>query len=103
LPLVEAALHGCPVLARDLPAFREVAGDSAVYFDGGTAELAKVIESWAASIRAGSAPDPKGIKPISWRESANQLISLVISENNPRWAHKISLSPVETPTINPKC
>ena len=90
LPLVEAALHGCPILARDLPVFREVAGDSAVYFSGGGAEMAEVIENWLASIRAGAVPDPKKITPISWGESANQLLALIISDDNPRWAHKIS-------------
>ncbi len=33
LPLLEAQLNGCPVLCSDIPAFREVAGNAAVYFD----------------------------------------------------------------------
>lgn len=33
LPLLEAMACGCPVLASDLPVFREVAGDAAAYFD----------------------------------------------------------------------
>src|SRR5690606_5090572 len=33
LPLIEAAKHGIPLIARDLPVFREVAGEGALYFD----------------------------------------------------------------------
>jgi alpha-1,2-rhamnosyltransferase len=33
LPLVEALSHGLPVLASDIPVFREVAGDHVEYFD----------------------------------------------------------------------
>src|SRR5690606_14583343 len=32
LPLIEAARHGIRLIARDLPVFREVAGDAAFYF-----------------------------------------------------------------------
>src|SRR5690606_1150894 len=34
LPLVEAARHGLPLLIRDTPVFREVAGEHAFYFNG---------------------------------------------------------------------
>ena len=33
LPLIEAAQYNLPILARDLPVFREVAGEYAIYFD----------------------------------------------------------------------
>jgi glycosyltransferase involved in cell wall biosynthesis len=33
LPLLEAQAAGCPVVASDIPVFREVAGEAAVYFD----------------------------------------------------------------------
>lgn len=33
LPIIEAFLHGTPVLASDIPVLREVGGDSCVYFD----------------------------------------------------------------------
>ncbi len=32
LPLVEAMALGCPVIASDIEVFREIAGDSALYF-----------------------------------------------------------------------
>jgi len=33
LPLLEAATAGCPILCSDIEVFREIAGDSALYFD----------------------------------------------------------------------
>ncbi|MDP2630337.1 MAG: glycosyltransferase family 1 protein [Candidatus Uhrbacteria bacterium] len=33
LPAVEAFLHGCPVLASDIPVLKEVCGPAALYFD----------------------------------------------------------------------
>ena len=37
LPLIEAAHYGLPIIARDIPVFREVAGEHAYYFHGETA------------------------------------------------------------------
>jgi|GEM_PF-2999818 len=34
LPLVEAARHSLPIIARDIPVFKEVARDKAYYFTG---------------------------------------------------------------------
>lgn len=39
LPLIEAAQKSLPILARDLPVFREVAGEHAFYFDGVTPRI----------------------------------------------------------------
>jgi glycosyltransferase involved in cell wall biosynthesis len=33
LPLVEAMAHGCPVVAADIPVFREIADGAALFFD----------------------------------------------------------------------
>jgi glycosyltransferase involved in cell wall biosynthesis len=44
-PLLEAMLAGTPVVAADIPALREVAGDAAVYFDPHRpADLARAVE-----------------------------------------------------------
>ena len=75
LPIIEAAHAGLPVLARDLPVFREVAGDHARYFSGGDPEaLAAALRGWMA---AGFTPAPTGIQPLSWDDSFRQLCAVV--------------------------
>ena len=74
LPLVEAAAHGLPILARDLPVFREVAGAGADYFTGASgAELALAIEDWLRRWREGRVADPRAVALPTWRDSANAL------------------------------
>ena len=45
LPLVEAAQHGLPIIARDLPVFMEVAGEHAFYFSGMAPETSRRASS----------------------------------------------------------
>lgn len=74
LPLVEAARVGCPVLARDLPVFREIAGGHARYFAGeDPASLAAAIRAALEERQAGLLPDPRGMRPLSWDDSVAQL------------------------------
>nr|WP_241022613.1 glycosyltransferase [Burkholderia sp. Se-20373] len=79
LPLVEAARYGLPVLARNLPVFREIAGLNVEYFDSVTAiAFADELAGWVEKVRAGIAPDSRQIRPLTWRESAacfSELIS----------------------------
>ena len=54
LPLVEAIYHGRPVLARDLPVFRELVGDNVRYFRGLDAEsLSGPLRQWLMELTAG--------------------------------------------------
>ena len=75
LPLVEAAAHGLPVLARDLPVFREVGGSGVDYFSGESPlQLQAAIGAWVQRWEAGmiSAPDVAAAR--SWRDSARALV-----------------------------
>ncbi|HEX8615053.1 MAG TPA: glycosyltransferase [Telluria sp.] len=78
LPLIEAARYGLPVLARDLPVFREVAGAHAAYFGGmeGT-DLAQALRAWLAQRSAGTEPDSAGMPWITWRDNAGQLLAVL--------------------------
>ncbi|SFN06962.1 glycosyltransferase [Variovorax sp. OV329] len=67
LPIIEAAQRGLPVLARDIPVFREVGGDGATYFGGDPDSLAHVAANWLADRR------PASTRYLSWRESAEQF------------------------------
>ncbi len=78
LPLVEAAAHGLPILARDLPVFREVAGVGADYFTGASGtELAAAIEAWLHRWREGRVADPRDVTQATWRDSADALKKLL--------------------------
>lgn len=78
LPLVEAARYGLPVLARNLPVFREIAGSNVEYFDSATATaFADELAGWVEKVRAGIAPDSRQIRPLTWRESAACFSALI--------------------------
>lgn len=78
LPLIEAARHGVPLLARDLPVFREVAGSHAHYFSGASgAELAASVQDWLRLQANGQAPAPAGIPSRSWAENAAELVTML--------------------------
>lgn len=75
LPLIEAALHGMPVLVRDLPVFREVARDGAMYFSGSNPkDLASSVLDWHQRFCAGEHPDPDRVTWQTWNQSARQLL-----------------------------
>jgi len=72
LPLIEAAHHGLPVLARDLPVFREVGNDNATYFTANDPQgLADAIFQWLQnpSQRTSATPDTA----MTWLQSVAQL------------------------------
>ena len=76
LAVVEGARHGKPLILRDLPVFREIAGDHATYFCGREPEaLSACLEQWMQDYVRGDIPTPEGIRVLSWRESARMLLS----------------------------
>lgn len=84
LPLIEAARHGLPVLCRDLPVFREIAGAHASYFSGyDAASLANAVGAWMRLRQAGTAPASSGMRCPTWEESARELIDVVLGG---RWS-----------------
>lgn len=81
LPLIEAARHDLPVLARDIAVFREVAGDAAAYFSATDGlGLAGAIEQWLKVFREDRHPKPAGMKWLTWSESAERLKQIVIRD-----------------------
>ena len=76
LPLIEAAHHRLPILARDLPVFREVAGEHASYFSGTEPDqLADAIRNWLDMRRGDRHPRSEAIPVLTWAESAAQLMT----------------------------
>ncbi|MDM0114686.1 glycosyltransferase [Variovorax sp. J22R133] len=73
LPLIEAAQHGLPLLARDIPVFREVARDHASYFGDEPASLESAVMAFLNGKRRGK-PAPTGALPyLTWAESADSF------------------------------
>ena len=74
LPLIEAAQHHLPMIVRDLPVFREIAGEHAFYFQGMSAkELAQFIQAWLELFECGEHPTSMTMPWLTWEESAAQL------------------------------
>jgi glycosyltransferase involved in cell wall biosynthesis len=79
LPLIEAAQHKLPIIARDIPVFREVAGDHAYYFNGlEPQDLADTVRQWLALHAEGKAPSSTNMPWLTWRQSTEQLLAQIV-------------------------
>jgi glycosyltransferase involved in cell wall biosynthesis len=81
LPLIEAAKYGVPIIARDIPVFREIAQDSAIYFGGPqNDDLCSTLTRWLELNDAGMAPGSHDLPWLTWQESAGQLLDALCLE-----------------------
>jgi hypothetical protein len=88
LPLIEAARHKLPIIARDLPVFREVAGEHAFYFSGEwPEELAEAIRQWLSLHAQGNEPKSDGLPWLTWQQSAKTLEAMLMDARHPQWTH----------------
>ena len=77
LPLIEAATYGKPIIARDIPIFREVTNGEATFFKGETAEaLADAIKNWINLYEQNKISSPN-IKLYSWEESTAETVKIL--------------------------
>ena len=84
LPLIEAAQHRIPIIARDIPVFREVAGDHAYYFRGTSGkELASAIISWLKLYKNEEHPKSDALPWLTWAESARLLMDQIVLHDAP--------------------
>lgn len=79
LPLIEAAQHRLPIIARDIPVFREVAGEFAYYFsnDNDPLVLVKTIAEWLELYKSDNHPKSDNMPWLTWEESAKQLCEIL--------------------------
>lgn len=84
LPIVEAATRNVPVIARDIPVFREVGGTSTHYVKGESvsglaAELEELLRRLPESQSIASSDEASTVAPcLSWQDVATQVCSIVI-------------------------
>jgi glycosyltransferase involved in cell wall biosynthesis len=85
LPLIEAAQHKIPIIARDIPVFREVGGDCVFYFSNckSPEALAKAIKDWLRLYTAGKHPKSDGLPYLTWTESARNLLDIILGNTLP--------------------
>ncbi|MEM2145757.1 MAG: glycosyltransferase, partial [Candidatus Jordarchaeaceae archaeon] len=88
LPLIEAAHYKLPIIARDIPIFREVAGEHAFYFpnDKSPEVIEEAIEKWLSLYKKGIHPKSDKIPCYTWEQSAKNLLDIII---NHKWFYEI--------------
>jgi len=87
LPLIEAAQYKIPMILRDIPVFREVAGEYAYYFsdDKNPEILASAIKEWLTIYRLGNYPKSDKMPYLTWKESSEKLLKIVLED---QWYQK---------------
>jgi len=75
LPLIEAAHKNLPLIIRDIPVFREIAKDSAYYFNGDNPEvIVSAIDEWLQLFTENRHPQSKDMHWLDWHQSTEQLL-----------------------------
>jgi len=86
LPLVEAARFGTPVVARDLPVFREVAGEGAIFFGGPVGPgLTESLEMALAKDGGETRTVRRRGTYLTWAQAARNLMAMLADPDHPNW------------------
>ncbi|MBN6742926.1 glycosyltransferase [Acidithiobacillus sp. MC6.1] len=87
LPLIEAARHDLPILARDIPVFREVAGAHASYFSGrAPTDMALAVRQWLHLHEQGRSPQSGAMHWMRWEESIKAMLAVILKDQwQDRW------------------
>jgi glycosyltransferase involved in cell wall biosynthesis len=82
LPLIEAAHYNLPIIARDLPVFKEIAQEHAYYFSGFEPRLlAQAVQDWLVLSQRGEHPESGSIPRLTWQQSTQQLLKAVFTSS----------------------
>ena len=74
LSLAEAGYNRLPLMVRDLPVFREVAGAGAFYFQGReSTDLVSALKDWIILYEQGQHPTVDQVPWRTWRQAADQI------------------------------
>jgi glycosyltransferase involved in cell wall biosynthesis len=78
LPIVEASAHGIPLILRDIPIFREVAGDDPWYFQtSDPLEFSQEIKNWIHDYANGRINVGKNLNLSTWQDTSDQIIEIL--------------------------
>lgn len=81
LAVAEAAQFKKPLIIRNIPVFKEIAGENAFYFDGFEAkDLASAIEKWIELYKNGKVPDSAKIKLRTWDDCTKDVYELLTGD-----------------------
>ncbi len=81
LPLIEGAQHKLPILARDIPVFREIADEHASFFKGRTPEaLAGAVTEWLELRAQNRHLHSEGLPWVTWAQSADRLQAILLED-----------------------
>ncbi len=87
LPLIEAAQHKLPIIARDIPIFREVVDKHAYYFSGTHPnDLAAAVKTWLALHKVDQHPKSDSMPWLTWAQSACRLKEIILNDD---WLYQI--------------
>lgn len=79
LPLIEAAYFNKSVLARDIPVFREIAGNAASYFSAtGHNNLMQALPQWLTKLKAKDKAPVIYPSWVTWQDSCAQLVHALL-------------------------
>jgi glycosyltransferase involved in cell wall biosynthesis len=99
LPLIEAARHGVPIIARDIPVFREVAGEHCFYFAGTeAAPLTTAIKEWLSLYHEGKHPKSEAVPWKTWKQSIERLKDILVRG---RWYASLPCASHQDKALNP--
>lgn len=81
LPLIEAAHHGKPILARDIPAFREIILPNLSFFTGsGPQVLAERLNDWLQNLDLYPNIGHQIVSMSTWYDSMTQLHQCIVKD-----------------------
>ncbi len=77
LPLIEAAQHKIPIIARDIPVSKEVAGEYAYYFENSKDSnvITDAVKNWLRLFKQDTHPKSDDMPWMTWQESTKQLLN----------------------------
>lgn len=83
LPLIEAARFGLPIIARDIPVFREAVADGAFFFpaDCDADDMIQILRRWLQLYQHDNHPKSAFVRIHSWKESADALFAAMLRIN----------------------